>query len=155
MKPYELDRDNTPLNAIVGPCMRLKNECDMQSGKEHTAHDGVLEMSLIYKRCFVLKCSSLQTKIYLHAFPSSKQNCVYSRRPRAATKGPAIPKVTPKVLAALVSEEEALAAAPVPVAVEPAADVVVDSTPDLVTANDWDWLMMPLLAPTLPTKLIW
>ena len=69
--------------------------------------------------------------------------------------GPAMPKVTPKALAALVSEEEALAEAPVPVAVEPAVDVVVKATPDLVTANVWDWLMIPLLVPTLPMKLTW
>lgn len=87
--------------------------------------------------------------------PVPEQNRIYSSMLRAATIGPAIPKDTPKALAALLSELVALAAAPVPVAVEPPADVVVDSTPDLVTANVCDWLMMPLLVPTLPTKLIW
>lgn len=87
--------------------------------------------------------------------PVSKQNCVYSSMLRAATTGPAIPKVTLKVLAALVSELVAPAASPVPVAVEPPADVVVDATPDFVTAKDCDWLMMPLLVPTLPMKLNW
>ena len=53
---------------------------------------------------------------------------------RAARTGPAIPKVTPKALAALVSEEIALADVPVPVAVEP-PEVVDDATPDFVTAN--------------------
>lgn len=75
--------------------------------------------------------------------------------PRAATTGPAIPKDTPKALAAFEPEEVALADAPVPVALEEGEDVVVDATPDLVTANVWDWLMMPLLVPTLPMKLIW
>lgn len=83
--------------------------------------------------------------------PVREQNYVYSSMLRAATTGPAIPKVTPKALASLVSELVALAAAPVPVAV----DVVVESTPDLVTANVCDWLMMPLLVPTLPMKLNW
>lgn len=53
----------------------------------------------------------------------------------AATKDPASPKLTPKALAPLVSEEVALADAPVPVAVEPGEDVVDEATPDLVTAN--------------------
>lgn len=74
---------------------------------------------------------------------------------RAATTGPANPKVTPRALAALVSEEVALAEAPVPVAVELAEDVEVALVPDFVTSKVWDWLMMPLLVPTLPRKLIW
>lgn len=67
--------------------------------------------------------------------------------------GAAMPKVTSTAFAALVPEAEALSEAPV--ADEPVDDVEVEATPDLVTANDWDWLMMPLLVPTLPRKLIW
>lgn len=85
-----------------------------------------------------IKMKLIRNKSLSLCLHSSKQNCVYSSMLRAATTGPAIPKVTPKALPALVSEEEALAAAPVPVAVEPAADVVVDATPDLVTENDCD-----------------
>lgn len=86
--------------------------------------------------------------------PVPEQNQIYSSMLRAATIGPAIPKVTPNALAALLSELVALAAAPVPVVVEPPAEEVA-STPDLVTANVCDWLMMPLLVPTLPMKLNW
>lgn len=69
--------------------------------------------------------------------------------------GAAMPKVTLKALAALVPEAEALCEAPVAVADAPVEDVPVDSTPDLVTANVCDWLIMPLFVPTLPRKLTW